>query len=47
MAFQMASTNLVLELSIILVVLMGWQFMLAEAVGAPVMVALLVVRRLG
>src|SRR6516162_1085283 len=31
-AFQMASTNLVLELSIILVVLMGWQFMLAEAV---------------
>src|ERR1700757_2739125 len=43
MAFQMASTNLVLELSIILVVLMGWQFMLAEAVGAPVMVALLMV----
>jgi len=43
MAFQMASTNLVLELSTILVVLMGWQFMLAEAVGAPVMVALLVV----
>jgi len=43
MAFQMASTNLVLELSIILVVLMGWHFMLAEAVGAPVMVALLVV----
>src|SRR6266852_2616716 len=27
MAFEMASTNLVLELSIILIVLMGWQFM--------------------
>jgi len=43
MAFEMASTNLVLELSIILVVLMGWQFMAAEAVGAPILVAILVV----
>ncbi|HEX3664207.1 MAG TPA: permease [Rhizomicrobium sp.] len=43
MSFEMASTNLVLELSIILVVLMGWQFMLAEFVGAPIMVAFLVV----
>src|SRR5919204_19902 len=42
MAFEMASTNLVLELSIILVVLMGWQFMLAELVGAPIMVTILV-----
>src|SRR5216684_6600059 len=42
MAFELASTNLVLELSIILVVLMGWKFMLAEAMGAPVMVAILV-----
>src|SRR3989441_4765280 len=42
-AFEMASTNLVLELSIILIVLMGWKFMLAEALGAPVMVAILVV----
>src|SRR5262249_4475606 len=42
MAFEMASTNLVLELSIILIVLMGWQFMLAEAIGAIVMVAILV-----
>src|ERR1700756_694753 len=30
MAFEMASTNLVLELSIIMLVLMGWQFALAE-----------------
>jgi uncharacterized protein len=43
MAFEMASTNLVAELSIIMLVLLGWQFMLAEAVGAPIMVALLVV----
>src|SRR5438445_548795 len=43
MAFELASTNLVLELSIILIVLMGWQFTLAEALGAPVMVAILVV----
>jgi len=42
MAFEVASTNLVLELSIILIVLMGWKFMLAEAIGAPVMVAMLV-----
>ena len=35
MAFEMASINLVLELSIILIVLMGWQFMAAEAIAAP------------
>src|SRR5438105_15118491 len=43
MAFELASTNLVLELSIILIALMGWQFTLAEFVGAPIMVAFLVV----
>src|SRR4030081_491418 len=42
MAFEMASTNLVAELSIILIVLMGWRFMAAEAVGAIVMVPILV-----
>jgi uncharacterized membrane protein YraQ (UPF0718 family) len=42
MAFEMASTNLVAELSIILIVLMGWQFMLAEVIGAFIMVAMLV-----
>src|SRR5246127_3808569 len=41
MAFEMASTNLVLELSIIMFVLMGWRFALAEFIGAPVMVVLL------
>src|SRR5262245_36282611 len=43
MAFEMASTNLVLELSIIMLVLLGWEFMLAELIGAPLMVAFLVV----
>jgi uncharacterized membrane protein YraQ (UPF0718 family) len=43
MAFEIASTNLVVELSIIMLVLLGWQFTLAEFIGAPIMVALLVV----
>jgi uncharacterized membrane protein YraQ (UPF0718 family) len=43
MAFELASTNLVAELSIITLVLLGWQLTLAEFVGAPIMVALLVV----
>ena len=43
MAFEMASTNLVLELAIIMLVFLGWQFMLAEVIGAFVMVAILVV----
>ena len=33
MVFELASTNLVIELGIILVVLMGWQFAAAEYVG--------------
>jgi uncharacterized membrane protein YraQ (UPF0718 family) len=43
MAFEMASTNLVAELAIIMLVFLGWQFTLAEFVGAPIMVGLLVV----
>ncbi len=42
MAFELASTNLVAELSIIMLVLLGWQLTLAEFIGAPIMVALLV-----
>jgi len=38
MAFEIASTNLVLELGIILALLMGWQFTLAEFVGGPLMI---------
>jgi uncharacterized membrane protein YraQ (UPF0718 family) len=40
MAFQIASTNLVIELGIILAVLIGWQFTLAEFVGGPIMIVL-------
>ena len=43
MTFEIASTNLVLELGIILIVLMGWQFALAEFIGGPLMVVLLAV----
>jgi hypothetical protein len=38
MAFQFASTNLVIELGIIIAVLLGWQFTLAEFVGGPLMI---------
>ena len=41
MTFEIASTNLVIELGIILVILMGWQFAAAEFVGGAVMIALL------
>src|ERR1700740_3198593 len=43
MAFQFASTNLVLELGIVLFVLIGWQFVAAEFAGGLIMVALLTV----
>ena len=43
MAFEIASTNLVAELSIILIVLMGWQFALAEFAGGPLMVVIIAV----
>src|SRR4051794_1556174 len=39
--FEIASTNLVVELGIILALLLGWQFTLAEFVGGPVMIVLL------
>jgi uncharacterized protein len=41
MVFEIASTNLVIELGIILIVLMGWQFMAAEFLGGVIMVILL------
>src|SRR5438045_1753058 len=43
MAFELASTNLVAELTIIIIVLMGWQFALAEFAGGPLMVVLIAV----
>src|SRR6266540_883469 len=41
MAFEFASTNLVIELGIIMVLLLGWQFTLAEFVGGPLMIVLM------
>jgi len=41
MAFEFASTNLVIELGIIMALLLGWQFTLAEFVGGPLMIVLL------
>src|SRR6266404_2611329 len=42
MVFELASTNLVAELAIIMIVLMGWQFAAAEFAGAPAMIVILV-----
>jgi uncharacterized membrane protein YraQ (UPF0718 family) len=41
LAFQFASTNLVWELGLVLWVLIGWQFALAEYVGGIIMIALM------
>lgn len=41
MIFMFASTNLVVELGIVLVVLIGWQFVAAEYVGGVIMIAAL------
>src|ERR671926_682789 len=43
MAFEIASTNLVIELGIVMGLLMGWQFTLGEFVGGPLMIVLLAV----
>jgi uncharacterized membrane protein YraQ (UPF0718 family) len=41
LSFQFASTNLVWELGLVLWVLMGWQFALAEYVGGILLIALM------
>jgi uncharacterized membrane protein YraQ (UPF0718 family)/YHS domain-containing protein len=41
LAFQFASTNLVVELGIVLWVLIGWQFTLAEFVGGLVLIVVM------
>jgi uncharacterized membrane protein YraQ (UPF0718 family)/YHS domain-containing protein len=41
MIFMFASTNLVVELGIVLVILLGWQFAAAEFIGGPIMIVLL------
>ena len=41
MAFQFASTNLVVELGIIMALLLGWQFVIGEFAGGLLMIVLL------
>jgi uncharacterized membrane protein YraQ (UPF0718 family) len=41
MAFQFASTNLVIELGIIMALLLGWEFVVGEFVGGPLMIVFL------
>jgi uncharacterized protein len=43
MAFEIGSTNLVIELGVLLALLMGWQFTVAEFIGGPVMIVILAV----
>jgi uncharacterized membrane protein YraQ (UPF0718 family) len=43
MAFEIASTNLVVELGILMALVLGWQFTLGEFVGGPLMIALVAV----
>ena len=43
MAFEIGSTNLVVELGIILALLMGWQFTAAEFVGGPLMIIIVAI----
>jgi uncharacterized protein len=43
MAFEIASTNLVVELGVILALLLGWQFTAAEFAGGPLMIVFVAV----
>src|SRR5438445_12156642 len=43
MVFEIASTNLVIELGIIMWLLLGWQFVLGEFVGGPLMIVLIAI----
>jgi uncharacterized protein len=41
MAFEFASTNLVFELGLVMGLLLGWEFVVGEFVGGPLMIVLL------
>jgi uncharacterized protein len=43
MGFQLASTNLVIELSILIILLLGWQFTVAEFVGGVILVGIMAI----
>ena len=42
-AFEIASTNLVFELGIVIALLLGWEFVVGEFVGGPLMIILVAV----
>jgi uncharacterized membrane protein YraQ (UPF0718 family) len=42
MAFEIASTNLVVELGIIMALVLGWQFTIGEFAGGPLMIVIVV-----
>jgi uncharacterized membrane protein YraQ (UPF0718 family) len=42
-AFQIASTNLVFELGIVIALLLGWEFVLGEFIGGPLMIMVVAV----
>ena len=42
-AFEIASTNLVFELGIVIALLLGWEFVVGEFVGGPLMIMLVAV----
>src|SRR6059058_3454087 len=43
MVFEIASTNLVIELGIIMALLLGWRFVLGEFIGGPLMIVLIAI----
>src|SRR5436853_1675475 len=43
MAFEIASTNLVIELGIIMALLLGWRFVVGEFLGGPLMIVLVAI----
>ena len=43
MVFELASTNLVIELGIVMGVLLGWHFVLAEFIGGPLMIVFIAI----
>src|SRR6266852_3376812 len=44
MAFEIASTNLVVELGIVMALLLGWQFVVGEFFGGPLIIVFVALR---
>jgi len=43
LAFMFASTNLIVELGLMILILLGWEFLLAELLGGLVLIAVMAV----